>query len=186
MRSDAGIEMHNSDAATIGYGSSDDDRMSSGALSIVCETEMSPLCPYGWAYYADADGSEGTDSCVYISPSTVTSWSAANSSCPDGSHLLTVKSASNTSGLLPFATSLYHGSGQYVYIGCRCVDQLLMSCGIMLKHSHGVLFPCSQSGGASQRATGWSWVDDTSAANLNCGSGTGGDGCGLWNGGEPK
>ena len=90
-----------------------------GTKLTVCETEVSPLCPYGWAYYADADGSEGTDSCVYISPSTVTSWSAANSSCPAGSHLLTVKSAISTSGLLPFATSLYHGSGQRVYIGCR-------------------------------------------------------------------
>jgi hypothetical protein len=90
-----------------------------GAKPTVCETEVSPRCPYSWAYYADADGSEGTDSCVYISPSTVTSWGAANSSCPAGSHLLTVKSASSSSGLLPFATSLYHGSGQRVYIGCR-------------------------------------------------------------------
>ena len=49
-----------------------------------------------------------------------------------------------------------------------------------------VIYVCSQSGGASQRAAGWSWVDGTSAANLNCGSGAGGDGCGLWNTGEPK
>ena len=49
-----------------------------------------------------------------------------------------------------------------------------------------VVGTCSQSSGASQRAAGWSWVDGTSAANLNCGSGAGGDGCGLWNTGEPK
>ncbi len=53
-------------------------------------------------------------------------------------------------------------------------------------YSVGMLCACSQSGGASQRADGWSWVDGTSAANLNCGSGAGGDGCGLWNTGEPK
>jgi hypothetical protein len=35
--------------------------------------------------------------------------------------LLTVKSAMSSSGLLPFATSLYHGAGEKVYIGCRCV-----------------------------------------------------------------
>ena len=112
------------DFAAYNWGASrdfDDCANYGGVLPAVCETEVSPLCPYGWAYYADADGSEGTDSCLYISPSTVTSWSAANSSCPAGSHLLTVKSASSTSGLLPFATSLYHGSGEKVYIGCRCV-----------------------------------------------------------------
>jgi hypothetical protein len=90
-------------------------------LPAICETEVSPLCPYGWAYYADADASEGTDSCLYISPSAATSWSAANSSCPGGSHLLTVKSAVTTSGLLPFASSLFHGAGLKVYIGCRWV-----------------------------------------------------------------
>ena len=117
-------EAHRQDFAVIGYGfpkAFDDCWNNCGALLTVCETEVSPRCPYGWAYYADADGSEGTDSCVYISPSTVSSWSAANSSCPGGSHLLTVKSAISTSGLLPFATSLYHGSGQRVYIGCRSV-----------------------------------------------------------------
>ncbi len=92
-----------------------------GLMPTVCETEVSPRCPYGWAYYADAGGSEGYDSCVYISPSTASSWSVANSSCPVGSHLLTVKSAASSSGLLPFATSLYHGAGEKVYIGCRCV-----------------------------------------------------------------
>ena len=111
------------DFATYNYGGGRnfDDEYHGFSAQSVCETEVSPLCPYGWAYYADADGSEGADSCVYISPSTVASWSAANSSCPGGSHLLTVQSASSTSGLLPFATSLYHGSGQRVYIGCRCV-----------------------------------------------------------------
>jgi hypothetical protein len=33
--------------------------------------------------------------------------------------LLTVRSAASSSGLLPFATSLYHGAGEKVYIGCR-------------------------------------------------------------------
>jgi len=45
---------------------------------------------------------------------------------------------------------------------------------------------CSQSGSASQRAAGWSWVDGTDASNVNCGSGAGGDGCGAWNVSEPK
>ncbi len=177
-----------SDFATIGYGSPRalDDVPNDFGLHTICETEVSPLCPYGWAYYADADGSEGTDSCVYISPSTVTSWSAANASCPSGSHLLTVKSASSTSGLLPFATSMYHGSGQRVYIGCRCVAVQVIGHVISSCRIHVCVCTCSQSGGASQRAAGWSWVDDTSAATLNCGSGSGGDGCGLWNTGEPK
>jgi hypothetical protein len=113
-------ESHGEDFGMFGwvYGMND-GAVSRGPFVTVCEMEVSPRCPYGWAYYIDADGSEGADSCVYMSSSTAASWSVANSSCPAGSHLLTVRSAVSSSGLLPFATSLYHGAGEKVYIGCR-------------------------------------------------------------------
>jgi hypothetical protein len=100
----------------------------------VCEVEVSQRCPYGWAYYVDTDGSEGTDSCLLVSPTTALSWSAANASCPAGSHLLTVKSSLSTRGLLPFATSLFVGSGlsQKVYVGCRCVPCVSILQGLCL------------------------------------------------------
>jgi hypothetical protein len=30
------------------------------------------------------------------------------------------------------------------------------------------------------------WIDGTDSGNINCGSGSGGDGCNLWVSGEPK
>ncbi len=127
----------------------------------LCEAEVSPSCPFGWTVYVD-DGSEGADSCVMISTGTVSTWAAANASCPAGSHLLTVRSASTAAGLLPFATSLYRGAGQLVYVGCF------------------------QDAAALSRASGWAWIDGTDASNLNCGTGSGGDGCGLWNASQPR
>jgi hypothetical protein len=123
-------EAHRTDFGMFGYLSPsalNDCHLNCGSVPTVCETEVSPRCPFGWAYYVDADGSEGYDSCVYISPSTASSWSVANASCPAGSHLLTVKSGVSTQGLLPFATSLYHATGEKVYIGCRCETSLAVS-----------------------------------------------------------
>lgn len=115
-------EGHVQDFARIGGGYTLLDDESTLSKSI-CETETSTMCPFGWAYYSD-NGSEGVDSCVFIATVVALSWSAANWSCPVGSHLLTLKSSNYTSGLLPFSTSLYHGAGQKMYIGCRFVCRL--------------------------------------------------------------
>ena len=85
----------------------------------ICEMEVSVRCPIGWTFYGD-DGSEGEDSCLLVSDGTAPSWAVANTSCPAGSHLLTVKSPIASIGLLPFATSLFPDSFGYAYIGCRC------------------------------------------------------------------
>lgn len=57
-------------------------------LQVVCEAEVSPLCPFGWVFYLD-DGSEGVNSCVKFSTYVVSNWTMASQSCPAGSHLLT-------------------------------------------------------------------------------------------------
>ena len=135
----------------------------SSILFYLCEMEASSKCPTGWAYYRD-DGSEGADSCLQISSFVVSTWAQASISCTStavpSAHLLTVKSSTTSSGILAFATSLF--SGNAFFIGC------------------------SQSSGATQRAAGWSWVDSTSASNLNCGTGNGAEGCGIWDTNEPK
>ena len=164
--SDAGnaLEVHAQDfcqGSVVGHGSYLDDAFLGQTAYALCETEVSSSCPPGWVFYLD-DGSEGTDSCVLISATTASTWAAANASCPIGSHLLTVRSASSAVGLLPFATSLYHGAGQLVYVGCF------------------------QDAAALSRAGSWSWVDGTDASNLNCGDGSGGNGCGLWNASQPR
>ncbi len=130
----------------------------SGYMHIgMCETEVSPLCPSGWAFYSDADGSEGAPSCVWVS-ATPASWIDASTSCPSGGHLLTVKSYVAAGGLLGFAMSLVPDL-MYVHIGC------------------------SQSISATQSGSGWTWVDGTDASNLACGSRLG---CGLWSTLEPE
>ena len=133
-------------------------------LSPVCEIEVSSQCPSGWVHYVD-DGSEGLNSCLYLSRHWATSWSEANTACSTlaaGAHLATVLGTGQTTKLMAFVASL--APGVSVYMGC------------------------SQSPSATQRGAGWSWVDGTNAANLNCGSGNGGEGCGVWNAGtsEPK
>lgn len=128
-------------------------------VSTICETEVSPSCPVGWAYYID-DGSEGHDSCLQVSVYTVSSWSQANSSCPTGSHLLTVESTGSelSSKLLRFASSLFYAGP--AYIGCYQLST------------------------ATTPGSNWNWIDTTSPSNINCGSGM--NGCGLWGSGEPK
>lgn len=130
----------------------------SGAFKYVCERETDDLCPLGWAFYKDTGGYEGTDSCVYVGNSTISSWLTAVSSCPPGSHLLTVKHTSPNVGLWPFALSLHADVNKFI--------------------------GCSQSSSATGRGSGWSWIDGTAATNLNCGSGA--DGCNLWKSGEPN
>ncbi len=132
----------------------------SGSASYVsvCEREVSSLCPSGWAFYSDADASEGMQSCVWLSSATVTSWTSANTSCPSGGHLLTVTSSVATSGLLAFAATL-------------------------ISNSTSSFIGCSQSASATQRGSGWTWVDGTNASNLDCGTGIG---CGLWTSTEPE
>jgi hypothetical protein len=125
----------------------------------ICEMEVSSRCALGWTLYRDR-GTEGSDSCLYVSPYWVSSWAEANASCPSGSHLLTISSSSNSTGLSVFAGSLFRTS--FAYIGCY------------------------QSEVATQRAAGWSWVDDTAASNLNCGTGNGGGGCGVWAANQPR
>ncbi len=135
-----------------------DDSSGSVTLTGMCETEVSPLCPNGWVFYSDADGSEGAQSCVWVSTAVAESWADASTSCPSGGHLLTVKSSVPRSGLFAFAAALVQGN-TWMYIGC------------------------SQSSTASQRGSGWTWVDGTDASNLVCGDGMG---CGLWALNEPK
>ena len=152
-------ELHRSDFARQSAGVLKDSP-TPNTLSIVsmCETEVSSQCPSGWAFYSDVNGSEGYDSCVLVSTSTAASWTAASNSCTSGSHLLTVKSPVATSGLLTFATSLV-ASSENLYVGC------------------------SQATGASERGTGWTWIDGTDATNLACANGLG---CGIWASSEPK
>lgn len=113
----------------------------------LCEREVSSLCPYGFTYYKD-DGSEGSDSCLYVPPTSTNLWSvaASTSGCPLGSHLLTLQSTVTTTGILPFALSLTTTKS---WLGC------------------------SQSSTATLRARGWAWLDGSANSNLNCGNGTG-------------
>jgi hypothetical protein len=150
-------EGHKEDYCSGNSNGINDQADTGNSFRFICETEVSSKCPYGWAYYADVDGSETTDSCLYVSMYKVSTWVQAVASCPSGSHLLTVRGTSTT-GLLTFAGSLF--PSDLFYIGC------------------------SQSSTATTRQSGWSWVDGTPATNLNCGSGA--DGCGVWLSSEPK
>lgn len=137
----------------------DNNLTSTAAHNYICEMEVSSKCSLGWVYYQDVTGQEGGDSCLQISTYTVTSWALASTSCPSGSHLLTIAATVNTSALLAFSTSLYKYG--IFYIGC------------------------SQSSTATTRGSGWSWVDSTSSNNLNCNS-NGGVGCDLWGSLQPE
>lgn len=128
----------------------------SGSAASLCEQEIGSLCPPGWLYYKD-DGTEGTDSCIQRYPVVGGNWNRAM--CGFGSHLVTFRGSSKTSGLSALVTASGTGSS---WLGCV------------------------QSGSSSQVARGWTWVDGTPADNLNCGTETGGSGCGLWSASEPK
>lgn len=147
--------------------------LSSGLLSdgaapstaYTCELDLP--CTNGWSLYVD-DGSEGTNSCLQIYTSAVTGWALANTGCPVGTHLLSIRGATSSSLMVHTQAGMGQilGSGRPMWVGC------------------------SQSPTATQRARGWSWVDGTPDGNLNCGSGNGGGDCSssvaLWRSGEPK
>ncbi len=126
------------------------------AQPYACEIDL--VCPSGWTLYVD-NGSEGKNSCLMASSGTFASWSAATSACPSNSHLVSIGASVFSSGLPAALTSIATDSPWY---------------------------GCSQASTATQRGAGWTWVDGTSALNINCGSGAGGEGCGVWAVGEPK
>ena len=157
-------ETHIADFARRTGGVLADRHAAYGPIRFMCEYEVSYACPAGWIFYKD-DGTEGYDSCVYVSPAAAASWNAANSSCSalgSGAHLLTINSALGASSLLTFATTLSNGAGNFLYAGC---------------------FQLSD---ASERGRDWYWVDNTDNTNLNCGTGAGAEGCNLWGSMEPS
>jgi hypothetical protein len=126
---------------------------------MLCEQEVkTSICDHQWMYYKD-DGSEGRDSCIWMSNFLTTVNEATYYYCPANSHLLTIKGSSKTSGLMALATA--SGQRQNFYIGCL------------------------RDAGVSGANRGWSWVDNTPADNLNCGN-VGDQGCGLWTPGNPR
>lgn len=150
-------EGHREDYCGVYLNAFNDQSLTGVTSYSMCETEVEPsLCSAGWAHYLD-DGSEGTDSCLQLSSYFVANWAQASTACPSGSHLLTVGSTGPSFTLLTYATSLYDVGTLSMYIGC------------------------SQPNTAGSTTSGWSWVDSTSASNLNCGSA----GCGIWNSGQP-
>ncbi len=102
-------------------------------------------CPDGtWDRYADVSRSEGADSC--FKKFSGTNWDAAFASCAalvPGAHLATIKSSAKAGGLLAQLNSWY-GNSVY-WMGCE------------------------QPLNAASAVAGWSWVDGTSASNMNCG-----------------
>lgn len=120
---------------------------------------VSSQCIAGWTYVAD-DGVEGADSCIKLF-SAGYNFTGAQAQCEASSaHLLTLRGLSKSSSLFTSARALA-GTGNLI-IGCY------------------------QLATAANKSTGWVWVDDTDARNLNCGTGGGNQGCNLWFTGEPK
>ena len=129
----------------------------------VCE---SAFCSPGWTLYVDVNGTEGSDSC--ISPysnggsSGGVTWEAANASCTTmgvGTRLLTFASLE-----APTLT----GSD-------------LLSLALRVVGSQSIWVGAVRSPSSPEPTAGWSWVDGTVAANLNCGIG-----CGPWGAGFPR
>jgi hypothetical protein len=116
-------------------------------------------CSSGWTYVED-DGVEGTDSCIRAFVMGFNFSQAQNYCVSQGGHLVTFRGFSNTSAL--FLATMALNTTSRVIIGCQ------------------------QAIDATTRGTQWSWVDGTDAANLNCGTGIGREGCGLWKFNEPK
>jgi hypothetical protein len=98
------------------------------------------------------NGSEGQHSCLKLSSTTHNFAASRVDPCPVGSHLLTLKGSNPLSGLFAFANTL-------------TVDEYWLG--------------AFQSYTATNRNRGWTWVDGTDAANLNCGE-VDTLGCNLW------
>ena len=79
--------------------------------------------------------------------------------CPSGGHLATFKGTSKTSGLFNAVITTYQGLLTTQFVGCY------------------------QTASGSSPGHNWTWIDDTPAANLNCGDGW--NGCGLWDSTNP-
>ena len=126
------------------------------AAAYICEIDLT--CPSGWTLYTDS-GTEGRDSCLFVSGTAQSSWAAAATACPAKSHLLTIAGSSKTSGLAATAFAMSTTTNKWA--------------------------GCSQSSTAASRGSGWSWMDGTPSTNLNCNS-AGAAGCNLWTAGEPK
>lgn len=131
---------------------------SNPSVKRLCQCYPGGHCPAGWTLYAD-DGTEGGSSCV-LATSTNVYWSTAITGCPSGSHLLTLKT-SNPAGTFPtFLKTLVSFSSMRYWLGG------------------------SQAYGQPYRNVGWSWIDGTNPANLNCGAGNA-IGCNLWYAPDP-
>ena len=116
-------------------------------------------CPNAmWTYYSDEDGSEGRDSCFLATSATVNHAALAGTLCPAGSHLLTIRSTDRLKGLFNAVWSKLNA--------LRIIKPFI---------------GCLQSSTANTTVSGWSWVDGTSAVNLNCLSPS----CGLWGRSNP-
>lgn len=135
----------------------------------MCEIDLQ--CPGRWIRYVD-DGSEGHDSCLTVGLSPYTqfngllsypgnfgSWLSAVNSAPPGSHLITVRSSSHSFALNSAIAAAAAGSGTVAYLAWT-----------------GAV----QSVNAADFGTGWSWMDGTPSANLNCDNTGTAAGCDLW------
>jgi hypothetical protein len=130
------------------------------AFVLVCFAPISfSQCTSGWTYVAD-DGIEGQDSCIRLFSLQVNFGGAQNYCEGLGGHLLTITGSSKTSPLFVAAGALNPTGSPFI--------------------------GCYQNSDSTRRGTGWRWVDSTDAGNLNCGTGMGEQGCGLWRSNEPK
>jgi hypothetical protein len=148
-------ELHSEDFCDIYQGRVNDGK-ADVSWPFVCEIDLD--CKHGWTRYSDGSATEGRDSCYMVSPGTVASWAVAKASCPIGSHLLTITGTSKASNSLLGAVRSTMTNGFNAYYGC------------------------SQAASATSRFAGWSWVDGTGDANVNCGS----IACNVWNSSQPE
>ena len=155
----------------------DDTGQTSGAAAGFC----CPLLRAGYAgnwltsTYYDAGGVEGAHSCLALYFGGAMSYQAANAFCGTqtygaASHLVTsmqtsaVDVSGTSAGAMSQAAKL-----AYQYMGG--------SCGGGSSYTVG-----ANATTLSTQATGWTWIDGTTATNLNCAV----QSCGMWDIGEPK
>ncbi len=100
-------------------------------------------CASGWNRFND-DGIESMTSCMRLYTSA-TNWDTARTNCQlaaSGGHLATIRGSSKAAGGLSAQLNSWYGSSIMYYMGCS--------------HSGSVA------------STGWTWVDTTPTANINC------------------